>query len=503
MGEFVTYPVPAPTGGLNLIDRLDAPEGRAMEDARRLKNVYPEGPKCSLRAGYDLHCTLEDVPVRSMFSLPLADGTETLLACHNSKIEDITINPEVDVTGTTTPTSDDWQGATFRHRVFLCNGQDTAQVWNGSTMADSTFTGVTLADLINVSAYKSRLYFVEKNSTSVWYGNTDAVGGSALTEVDFESALQRGGFVVFAGSWTNNVGDVSRNLFCVVSSEGEVLFYNGSYPGDATTPWSLVARYYIGKPLGYNAHVEVDNDLWILTTAGIYPVSLLFSGGSTVSLNGVGRKINPLIQQHAAAMPFDHLWYGRYWAGGKRVFISIPKAANDALYAVCNVETGAWCTYEFTSQIPLSMAFLEGAPYWGSHDGIALEAETGYSDFGSAIEFDIKLPYSYYGARQQFKVFKEVRPLIYSKRGASFSIGVQTDFQDNDTLGTINSTLGTFTPWGSSWGSLFSSGTAYIYDWAGVRGQGHSGAIRVAGQMTDAPLEFNHFDLRYELGGQR
>lgn len=503
MANFITYPVPAPTGGLNLIDRLEAPEGRPQEDARQLKNIYPAGPICELRKGMSLHLTLEDVPVRSMFNLPLADGTETIIACHNSKIEDVTSNPETDVTGSTTPTSDDWQGAVFKSRLFMCNGADTVQVWNGSTVIDSTFTGITLSLLINVSSFKNRLYFVEKDSTSIWYGNTNAVGASALTEEDFESALTKGGYVVFAGSWTNNVGDVSRNLFCVVSSEGEVLFYNGSYPGDATTPWGLVARFFIGKPLGYNAFVEVDNDLWILTQAGIYPVSLLFSGGSTVALNGVGRKINPLIRQYAASIPFSHLWYGRYWAAGKRVYISIPITGSTALYAVCNIETGAWCTYEYTSDFPLSMTFLEGQPYIGSDTGIVFEKEVSYSDGGSAIEFDMKLPFNFYGARQQYKVFKEIRPLIRSKRGASFSLGVQTDFQDTETLGIINSTLASFTAWGSAWGSDWSSPTQYIYEWVGVRGQGHSAAIRVAGSMTDAPLEFSHFDVRFELGGQR
>lgn len=510
MGEFVSYPVPAPTGGLNLIDRLDAPDGRPMTDARKLTNVYPDGPRCTIRKGYTLHSTLEAHPVRSMFSLALMAGTETLIACNNNKILDASVETEVNETGATTPTSSDWQGVVFKHRLFLCNGVNTVQVWDGSSVADCTFTGVTLADLINVSAYKGRLYFVEKNSTSIWYGGVGAVGGGALTEEDLEGAastggsiLTRGGFIVYAGSWTNNIGDVSRSLFVIVTSEGEVLFYNGSYPGDTTTPWGLVARYVIGKPLGYNAFVEVDNDLWILTNAGIYPVSMLFSGGSTVAVNGIGRKINPLIQEYAASYPFNHLWYGRYWPGGKRVYISIPTGTNAAMYAVCNIETGAWCTYEFASDVPTALAIFGGHPYFGTDSGLVVVAEDGLSDNGEGISFDMKLPFSYLGARQQFKVFKEVRPLIRSQRGASFTIGVQTDFQDNDAGGTINSTAGTYTAWGSSWGSSWSDVTEYIYDWAGVRGQGHSAAIRVQGQMTGVPLEFNHFDIRYELGGQR
>mgnify|MGYP003353876149 CR=1 FL=1 len=52
-------------------------------------------------------------------------------------------------TGTTTPTSGEWQSVTYANNLYLCNGTNTAQVYTGTgTCSNLTFTGVTLTNLI-------------------------------------------------------------------------------------------------------------------------------------------------------------------------------------------------------------------------------------------------------------------------------------------------------------------------------------------------------------------
>lgn len=502
MGEVVTVPVPAPLSGVNYADGVDAPNSRAITDARYLLNLYPSGPSINVRGGISLHADLTGTAaIRSIFSLPLIDGTEKLYCSNDSKLWDVSTSTPADVTGTTTPTTNDWQGAVYGHRLFLCNGLDTVQVLTGSGVAtDSTFTGVTLANLVNVSSYKERLYFVEKNTAKFWYGNTQAVGASALTSYDLAYFLKRGGRLLFAGSFTNQLASTSADLFMACSSEGEVLFYSGSYPG--ADGWGLVARYKIGKPLGYNAFVEVDNDVWIITDSGIVPASLLFSGGPTVALNQIARKINVLISEYAAITPTSHLWWGRHWPQGRRVYVSVPQSGAANILLVCNTDNGAWCTYEYTDNFGLCMAIFGGLPYMGSAAGNVYKAEYGHTDDGSEISFDGKLPFSYYGYQKNYKIWRDIRPLMRTVPGVSLKLSVQTNFQDTPTEDTITATPGAIdTPWGSDWGSSWSSGTKYFYDWYSLRGQGHSGAIRVKGAIKDAPLEFTGFDLRFEVGG--
>lgn len=493
------YTLPAPSGGFNLIDAIDAmPEQDAME----LVNLYPRGTIVSVRGGLEDFSNYSTDPIRSLYPLNLSSGTNTLVGCTNNKLVLMTAGSGADNTGTTTPTTNDWQGAQFGGRLWLANGQDTLQVYTGSgSFADATFTGVTLSTLVNVSSFKERIYFVKKNSGSIWYtSSTKAISG-ALTEFDASYYLKRGGYLLFAGSWTNQLATTSADLFFLCSSEGEILFYSGSGPGD---PWTLVARFVIGRPLGYRAFVRVDNDVWIITDQGIVPVSLLFSGGPTVALNSVSRKVNAYIVQYAQTIGFSHLWHGLHWPNGKRVYITVPTSGSDTNLLVCNTETGAWTLYQYTAEVgaATSLALLNGIPYAGNGAGYVREMEGNQNDDGEAIQFTMRLPFNFYGSRGNYKTFKDIRPLMRTKRGISISTKMDTDFKQGSEYDTINTTTSTSVPWGSPWGSPWGGSIEYLFERYGLSGQGHSGALRIRGSIKDAPLDFNAFEVRFEVGGQ-
>lgn len=495
------FTIPASYGGLNLIDAIDS---MPPQDAQELLNIYPTGLTTALRGGYSSFVTLTgSSPVRSLYGFTLADGNERLVAATNNKFYEISSGSAIDITGATTPTLNDWSATIFAHRLFLANGTNTVQVYDGVSVTDSTFTGVTLADLINVDSYKERLYFVQKNTASFWYGGVKAVGASALTEYDLKYFFKKGGYLLFSGSWTNQLANTSTDLFMAVSSEGEVLFYSGLSPAD--TAWSLVAKFELaGKPLGYRAFVRVDNDIWIITDRGIIPVSLLFSGQTTVATNQVSRKINPYISQQASSFSFDHRWTGIAWSQGRRVFINVPTATDDNNLAVCNLDTGAWTIYDYTDVgAATSIAVFESNFYIGGNTGIVSHAESGYSDNNQPIYFINRLAYNFFGSRGNFKAFKDVRPLIKAKRGVALGVAVDTDFKQSTSIDNITSDVGsTSTPWGSPWGSPWGTPVSYLYDRHTLRGQGHCGAIRIQGSVSDTPLEFSAFEVRFELGGQ-
>jgi hypothetical protein len=262
--------MPAPYGGLDLVSPIDNMEPfHALE----LINIFPSSNAPTLRKGYvEFQDTGNANPVRTLSAMPLPDGNSKLIAAVGTKIYAIDSAGVTD-TGATI-TNSNCQTEIFNNKMFICNGADTVQVYDGNTLTigNSTFTGVTLADLINVSSYKNRVYFIEKDSANIWYGGVNAVGSSALTQEDLSYVLRLGGFLVFAGSFTNQTAQTSADLFLVISSEGEVL----CYAGDDPSSWTLVARFYIGKPLGYKAFVRVNQDLWIITEQGIVPVSGLF-----------------------------------------------------------------------------------------------------------------------------------------------------------------------------------------------------------------------------------
>lgn len=498
---FQGFTLPSPNGGLNLVDAID---DMAPNEALELVNIFPTGLGAQVRNGYaSFASTGASSQLNFLRGLPLADATYKTVGGDSNKIWSFASGSATDITGTTTPTSSNWNTDVFAHRLYMANGVDTVQVYDGTTVADSTFSGVTLANLINVSSFKERIYFIEKGTLKTWYGGSQVTGGAALTAFDLKYAMKLGGYLLFAGSWTNQLASTSADLFFAVSSEGEIVFYNGTSPADSTTPWGLVARYVIGKPLGYRSFIRVNNDVWILTEQGIVPISALFTNDPEGALNTIGRNINPLIAQYAKSIGFSHLWHGVFWPQGRRVFVVIPTGGSSTILAVYGLDAKGWTTYQlYSAGDAVSLDVVNGTPYYASSDGHVYTGETGYNDKNNAIAFNGRFSFSFFGQRGLYKAFKDIRPLMRTLRGLQLGLGIDTNFQRGVDVDTITTASGTFTPWGSPWGSPWSSDIAYIYDRYALRGQGHSAAIRIRGSVKDAPLELYGFEVRFDAGGQ-
>lgn len=519
MGQFLGYTLPAFPGGINVIDPIDqVPETDAVD----LLNVYPQGQRLELRKGTLRAWAADSAAVKTLANLPLATGTEYLVAASDNNLYKQNGTSSTSILGSTTPTSDEWQHTTFNTRLFLCNGVDTPQVWTGSgNCTDLSFTGgstPTLSTLINVSSYKERLYFVQKDTAKIWYGNTKAIGTTALNEFDVSYYLKSGGFVVACGSWSSNIGTTTQDLFYVLGSEGDLLFYSGSSPADVA--FQLVARYVIGKPLGYRSTLNIENDLWIITNQGIVPVSQLFQTTASFATNSISRKINSIIQSAASAFPFSYIYSGIYYQRGRKVFINFPITSTNTKQLVCNVETGAWTIYKYsvsptegTGGAVLSTAINEGEPYSGSAVGIIYQLESGYvDDSGSGvisvpIPFEIRGGFNFFGKRGLYKVFKDIRPIMKTAAGDfTLEMDIDTDFRQLVSYATIASpetdSEATATwdddPWDSS---PWSEEERYLFARYSLKGQGHCGALRIRGSLN-ALLEFNAFEIRYEEGAQ-
>jgi hypothetical protein len=497
------YTFPAPSGGLNAVDPIDGMDPR---DATEFVNLVPTGLGAELRPGYTpLATTVTGGQTQMLASLPLADGTTKLVAATTSKLWEVLTGTGTDITGATSPTSGQWNAQVFSHKLFLANGVDTVQVYDGTSVIDSTFSGVTLSNLINVSTFKERLYFVEKNTLKFWYGNTLAVGASALSPYDLKGAFSKGGYLLFAGSYTNKFGSSSTDLFFACSSEGEILFYQGDSPDSSGVDalFSRVARYEIGRPLGYRAFVRVNADIWVLTEQGIIPVSTLFAPDPLQALaDHPVRKINPIVSGYAAGVPTSFLWHGVHWPQGRKVFILAPTQGNGGVLIVYQTDAKGWTTYDLQSLTDCSaLGIAHGGVYFGG-TGAVFEAETGQNDNGSAINFNGRLAFSYLGSPNQFKTGFRVRPLMRTKRGLSLSLGIDTNFQRSPLLGTIPTTTGTFTPYGSPYGSPYSTDVSYIYERHDVAGQGDAIALRIQGSLKDAPLQLFGFGIQFRLGDE-
>jgi hypothetical protein len=523
---FEGFTMSPPYGGLDLVSPIDNMDPAS---ALELVNVLPGAGAPTVRLGYaQLSTTGASISgeIQFMHRLPLADGTTELIVATSNKLYSVSsVGVVTDITKATPHTSGEFTWAILENNIYLTNasGADYPQVYGtvtGGTAKNVTYTGAGLSfpNLVTCSSYKRRIFFVEKGTGKVWYSNVDQGGTSgspALKKEDLGYNLTQGGFLLWTGSFTNQTASTSAEYFYAISSEGEIIMYAGDGPDDAN--WTQVARFYIGKPLGYRSYVRVNQDTWILTQQGIVPLSALFTIDPEQALNVVGQKINPMITDYAVNTPFDHAWYGFLWAGGRRVYINVPTNGNSSFFLVYSLDTKAWTTFQLASGTDAAASTIfNNLPYYGSASGIIWKGETGYADqvttssTGSPIIFAGRTAFSFYGSRGNYKAFKDIRPILKTQRGLSLTLGLDTDFKRRTTVETITTPPGTFTTWGSTggvptftpWGSPWSSEAEYIFNRYAVKGQGHCAAIRFAGSIKNTTCQILGFEIRFDMGGQ-
>ena len=497
--NYISSTLPPPVGGLNFLDSIDA---MPPSDARQMLNVFPDNESAKIRKGCTLFATISGGdPVARLYNLVLATGSEQLIACVDNKMYEVASGTPADITGSTAPTSNLWQSLVFKNRLFLVNGTNAPQVYTGSsTFADAGFTGtgLTPADVINIGAYRGRVYLIEKNTASAWYANTVGAVTGATTEFDLSDVFIRGGYLVAAGSYSNQLATASQDLWMAVSSEGEVLLYSGTHPGDSA--WSIVQRFFIAKPIGYRCLVPYDSDMLILTRRGLIAVSSLFQK-EQVGLSGIARNVNKYIREAAKSRANLDGWHAIYAPDERKIFLHLPISNTTGEQLVCNVDTEKWCFYRYSCEQPIAFTPHKSGIYMAGVEGGVFQAENGVSDSGEGIVVDLLWAWNYYGQRGRYKRFVDARPLTIGSKISNIGVQMETDYIVKPAPAkTI--TGASSTPWGSPWGSPWGGTIAPNFDRYGLGSQGHAGALRLFGTFLNVTLEINAVEVRYELGGQ-
>lgn len=248
-------------------------------------------------------------------------------------------------------------------------------------------TGVDTSTLSHVNVYRSRLYFVERGTFSVWYPPVDTLGGAA-TEFVLNGIFLKGGSLLFTATWSLDAGDGVDDKLVFVTTEGEAAIYEGGFPG--LDNWNLVGRYDLAPPLGKNAVMRAGGDLLIATIEGIVPMSAAMTkDAAALSLAAITRTIEPEWKKEVLArssLPWDML----KWPNHNMAIVALPTEAGTAgtgpapYCFVVNVQTGGWTKY--TNWNTRCLGLFDEWAYFGTTGGTVLKAEASGSDDGSPYE---------------------------------------------------------------------------------------------------------------------
>lgn len=358
-------PLPAPFGGINEQVPKIALESPQCENLYQF-NVTRQG--VSLRHGDSKYRLIENmsgltsqIPLRlfqygdmELFALILDDTADKLI------VFDVDNNVVLDNVAETAATYIYYYDSLFNHYLFFFSPQGGATpgfTYNGTVIASIGYTGSGFSPL-GAAVFNSRHYIIQADEAAYWYSGIDAITG-ALTKIDLSAIVSQetmlSGIVPISLAPGNGT---PLNLLAFIFSDGEVLFYTGTYPDSES--WRIVGTAKIGNPIGINTYVAYQGDALLFCDNGVVSVRDLFLQGSeaaqalTVNKNIQDTWIN-LVRgiRTALSTPSGPIYEpqikGVYDSNNNRIIISFPYyldgdgvAFKGSFYFIYNTIEQAW-----------------------------------------------------------------------------------------------------------------------------------------------------------------
>jgi hypothetical protein len=440
-----TVTLPAPTRGLvqHENDAYIGPGAAIVSD-----NWFPTMKGVKLRGGSTRYATLpEAVPVISSFEY-VDTSQHRMFAAQATKVYDVTTGTPVAIA--TGRTSGNYSATVLANLGGYWGiavndaGDPVLRTKDGVTWAEllppavpadgaSAITGPAGSPVENgrnltyVCKYRNRLFFIEKRSMNVWYLAVDAVGG-LLTKIPMSGAATRGGYLMFMSNWSIDAGDGIDDKLVVVTSEGEALIWTGNNPGDAAN-WRQEGRYFVGKPLGMNAHEQVGGDLLILTVEGVVPMNMVITkSAGEMELAMVSRAIKRMWREEVA-INTTYPWTIRRWDEYGGIFITLPGGRPGNQYCLAmNSATGAFA--RGVGWDALCFLRQRANMFFGTRDGRIMQMERGGSDDGLPYVACLVGGWEMFQARSQTVHWRQARAIFTTSASEPFipQLDATTDY---------------------------------------------------------------------------
>lgn len=383
------YNFEAPTGGWNALSSLD---GMAPNDAVKLVNIVPDSGYCRTRGGYRVFAT--DLPGSARTLIAYQGGSsDGLLAAAGGEIVDATAGGDLSgaVPLATGFGSDRWQHVHHTGSVWMVNGVDAPQRYDGSTVAPAVYSlanGETEtldpSKFVQVNNYKGRLFYVEEGKQGFWYCQAGSAQGE-MRYFDLSRVTQTGGKLMFMLTWTRDAGDGIDDVAVFVFSTGEVLVYQGDDP-ESLASWAQQGRFRIGQPLGRRGFAQVGGDNIILTKDGWLNLSAALQDGRYSEGSAYSVKIINAAKRAANAYGDNDGWETLLYPRGSLFLVNVPVGSGVFHQHVRNTNTGAWTKFEGWNAE--TFAVWSDNLYFADADGRILQADVGTSDDGDYIDFE-------------------------------------------------------------------------------------------------------------------
>lgn len=510
--KVATIAVPAPTGGWNARDSIDAMD---PTDAVSIVNLFPTFGKVSRRNGYQAWATGLGGPVQTITEYNAA-RTRKMLAAANGKIFDVSATGAVGAALATGFSSNKWCTATFQNAAGIANqvwvnGVDAPQNFDGTSITAATISGssLTVTNLVGATVFKDRVFYWENASQILWYSAIGAISG-VLTAFNLGGLSGFGGNIAFIGTWSFNGGAGPQDYCVIAMTSGDLLVYQGTDISTAAN-WSIVGIFHIGSPVsdaqaqGPRAYAKFGPDLAVICKDGFIPLSQVLPALFTPA-TALSNKITFAAQTAVNAYHENFGWQILLYPLGNMAIFNVPISTLAYVQYVMNTATGSWT--QFNNLNAICWTLFKDDPYFGGTDGNTYlfngNSTVGQInlDNGGPIMIAAQTAWNYFGDRTRLKRLNLLRPAISSSESITLGLAVGADFNTpvvptpNTTFATMGSPWNT-SPWNTSpWGGLSKTFIPRLIKNA----VGNCFSTVVAASLSDTVFDWLSLTYQYEPG---
>lgn len=485
--------IPSPYTGWNTRDALTA---MAPTDAVVMDNYFPDSGAVRVRKGSDDYASgLGSGAVETLAQYYHGTTRKFIGACSGSVL-DLTGGGSSPASLGSGFASNRWQTFMFKDRLFLFNGTDTPRDFDGTTLAATAWNGVglTITNLISGTVFKERVFLIEKNSATFWFGAIGAITGT-LDDFDLSLVGTFGGNLLAVVPISYDGGSGPSSLLAFIMSSGEIFLYSGTDPGDPDA-WSLVGQYKVGAIVSMRAIARFGGDVYITTEDDHLSLNAWMAAlrqGVTPPRSKISPTVAAIVATNSGLFGWEVCFYPR----GKYVFANVPNTDGTFDQHVFNTTNGAWT--RFRNLNASTWCVFGDDLFFGTTGGRVWQADTGSDDGGTAIQADCQQAWNNLGSAYRKRV-SSVRPIIQSTGSIQYSLGIGFDYQDaNVPVASETAASGSY--WDvSTWDvALWSPESGIDTQWRVSNGSGTavSPRLRFSAQQQ---IQWMRTDLRIERG---
>ena len=400
--------------------------------------------------------------------------------------------------------------------------KETGAVWTKVVRNDvnpgvGEIGGADPSTFVAVLPWKSRLWFVARDTQRAWYTGVNALFG-AVTSFNFGSRFKAGGDLRCLSSWTMDGGSGPDDRIVALSGGGDVVIYAGTDPSQATT-FGIVGVWFVGAvPQGRRLTTDIGGDVLIMSTTGLLPLSKLVIGNPMVDRTQYATyKIQNVFGQYLSETTNQRGWALRVHPLDSVLMVLSPAVSSGAQgMLVMSLTTRAWSQYR-GMPIGICGEAWNGSFYFGSGDGSGrvfvndgdLDGVT-IADPNTFSPIDCSLLTSFQNAGSPaLKRIHQITVRTISRTG-SIPLNAEARFGFDYSEAAAPIGTGPFTPgtWNNAlWGPGAGAGTwggayapqRYVFGGAGI---GAEAAVAVRFKTTSRTVLVG-IDVAYESGGIR